>query len=311
MGILERLFNIPTDWDDPDDYFPDDAFLDDANISTLISDPRWPAGRIPLRQLGAKLPNYVHEKGADTAGAGVLNPVALYWHWTGTRFRRKKPTPSLNVILKGRPGVPPRLANWLVGYTGSIHGCASGRANHAGAMNVGVLQEMARGELPRGGALQRGLRDTGGSGGMLLGVEVEGGPWAPPTAQQKSACKELAIVVHEHARWTPAQTAGWSHWHGTRRKIDYNVAAWLNMLTEIRSGLTGGPAPTLAPPKPAPYPALGTTAAVKAYQRKLGVVADGVAGPLTREAIKAWQKRRGIAVTGVLTPALYKLLMEG
>ena len=42
---------------------------------------------------------------------------------------------------------------------------------------------------------------------------------------------------------------------------------------------------------------------VKAVQRKLGITADGVAGPQTRRAIKRFQKRNGLEVDGVVGPA--------
>jgi hypothetical protein len=41
---------------------------------------------------------------------------------------------------------------------------------------------------------------------------------------------------------------------------------------------------------------------VKAVQRKLGIPADGVAGPQTRRAIKRFQKRNGLTVDGVVGP---------
>ena len=41
---------------------------------------------------------------------------------------------------------------------------------------------------------------------------------------------------------------------------------------------------------------------VAAVQRKLGIPADGVAGPQTRRAIKRFQRRNGLAVDGVVGP---------
>lgn len=41
---------------------------------------------------------------------------------------------------------------------------------------------------------------------------------------------------------------------------------------------------------------------VKAVQRKLGITADGVAGPQTRRAIKRFQRRNGLTADGVVGP---------
>ena len=41
---------------------------------------------------------------------------------------------------------------------------------------------------------------------------------------------------------------------------------------------------------------------VRAVQRKLGITADGVAGPQTRRAIRRFQKRNGLSVDGVVGP---------
>ena len=41
---------------------------------------------------------------------------------------------------------------------------------------------------------------------------------------------------------------------------------------------------------------------VAAVQRKLGITADGVAGPQTRRAIRRFQKRNGLTVDGIVGP---------
>jgi peptidoglycan hydrolase-like protein with peptidoglycan-binding domain len=48
--------------------------------------------------------------------------------------------------------------------------------------------------------------------------------------------------------------------------------------------------------------------AVKAVQRKLGVQADGVAGPQTKRAVKRFQKRNGLTADGVVGPATLEAL---
>jgi hypothetical protein len=77
-------------------------------------------------------------------------------------------------------------------------------------------------------------------------------------------------------------------------------------LTAALLGLSVAATGALAAPasKPAAAPASAVAAAgVKAAQAKLGITADGIAGPQTRRAVKAFQRRSGLAADGVLGPA--------
>jgi hypothetical protein len=56
----------------------------------------------------------------------------------------------------------------------------------------------------------------------------------------------------------------------------------------------GGPRATVA--------AAGSGSAVAAAQRRLGIPADGVAGPQTRRAVRRFQRANGLTVDGVLGP---------
>jgi hypothetical protein len=47
---------------------------------------------------------------------------------------------------------------------------------------------------------------------------------------------------------------------------------------------------------------------VRALQRKIGVVADGIVGPQTRRAIRRFQRRNGLTVDGVVGPQTLRAL---
>ncbi len=51
-----------------------------------------------------------------------------------------------------------------------------------------------------------------------------------------------------------------------------------------------------------------SSSAIAAAQRKLGVPADGVAGPQTRRAVRRFQRARGLTVDGVLGPQTFAAL---
>lgn len=63
--------------------------------------------------------------------------------------------------------------------------------------------------------------------------------------------------------------------------------------------LTGG---AMADSTAKPTRSASSTSAISAAQAKLGVTADGVAGPLTRKAVRAFQRKSGLTVDGVIGP---------
>jgi N-acetylmuramoyl-L-alanine amidase len=70
------------------------------------------------------------------AATGSFEPYGVLWHHTaGAKTSMSNPAPSLGICINGRSDLPGPLAQVLIGYDGTCHVIAAGRANHAGASN--------------------------------------------------------------------------------------------------------------------------------------------------------------------------------
>lgn len=83
--------------------------------------------------------NVVEEDGWKSRGrpssAGGFDPYGVLHHHTGTKASASNPHPTLGLIINGRSDLPGPLAQALIGYDGTVHLVAAGRANHAGPCN--------------------------------------------------------------------------------------------------------------------------------------------------------------------------------
>jgi hypothetical protein len=217
-----------------DDFFLDSAFRIDEQldgVKGLLSAAAVHGvnkGRIPFDKIYAPLGRRVEfVKGWETRGAPVMNPVAAMSHWTAVAPSVLRPEPCLNVCINGRGGpspVPGPMCHEYIGGRPVMKVICSGRANHAGVGHQALLAEMRSGTLPAKSAAQRGLKDTGGSGGALIGREVE----AAGNGKQPLAPGVLELMVDADALkaawfgWV-ANRVAWHHALWTRRKIDYTL----------------------------------------------------------------------------------------
>lgn len=69
--------------------------------------------------------------GWETRGSSSFAPACVVDHWTAGP-RGTKARPSLDVVIKGRPGIPGPLCNIYLDRAGVCVVVAAGRANHAG-----------------------------------------------------------------------------------------------------------------------------------------------------------------------------------
>lgn len=209
-------------------------------------------------------------------------------------------TPSLNVVIRGRPDVSGPLCNIYLATDGTAYTVAAGRANHAG-----------KGEF-------HGITDGGSN---LIGIEAEnaGDGHDPWPAVQMDAYASICAALAKHYGFPVDMVIGHKEWALPRgRKVDpsfdmddfrMDVAHLIGegdpvegpirstnpVHAMLRRGDTG-PDVILLQQKLATHgrsihltvdgdfgPA--TEAAVKAFQSAEGLIADGLVGPKTREAL--------------------------
>jgi len=89
-----------------------------------------------LRAEGCKVKEYEGWKDRGRpSSTGAFAPHALLLHHTGTKTSATNPCPTLSTCVHGRSDLPGPLCHVLIGYDGTCHVIAAGRANHAGECN--------------------------------------------------------------------------------------------------------------------------------------------------------------------------------
>lgn len=229
--------------DEPGDYAPDDDFLDNAalleestghGVLGLAAKPApVTGGRIQFAAILHHMPDIAWVPGWEKRGAPVMNPAGILWHWTAGKPTPARPAPSLGICINGRTDVPGPLVHALIGLDGRLHVICSGRANHAGLGHQALLERIRAGSMPASTAARSGLKDTGGSGGALIGVEIENDGRAPFTAAQLVTIGKFGAQCARAFRWTRAQAGGWSHVNWTRRKIDVDPVKASQILAAV------------------------------------------------------------------------------
>jgi hypothetical protein len=127
---------------------------------------------------------------------------------------------DLDVVLRGRPGIPGPLANLYVSRDGRVHVVAAGRANHFGPGAREVYQRTLRNQAPLGDAARLGLRDSIVGNGVYVGIEVENyGTAADPYPRvQIQHLERACAAICERQHWSANRCVQHREW--TRRKVD-------------------------------------------------------------------------------------------
>ena len=100
----------------------------------------------------------------------------MLWHHTGTHASASNPAPTLNTCIHGRSDLPGPLCQVLVGYDGTCHVIAAGRANHAGECDG------------------FGPFATGDGNAQLVGIEIDYDGTQPMSAAQQDAATRVSAA---------------------------------------------------------------------------------------------------------------------
>lgn len=111
------------------------------------------------------------------SSTGNFAPYGVCWHHTGTRASATDPAPTLNTVINGRSDLPGPLAHALIGYDGTVHVVAAGRANHAGECNG------------------FGPFSSGDANAQLVGWEIDYDGSQPMSDAQRDAATRASVAV--------------------------------------------------------------------------------------------------------------------
>ena len=163
------------------------------------------------------------------SSSGQFDPYGVCWHHTGTTSSESNPHPTLNMCINGRSDLPGPLCQALIGYDGTVHVIAAGRANHAGQCNG------------------FGPFTTGDANAQLVGWEIDyDGDQHMSDAQVDAATLASAAVLRRFG-----ETENYACRHeetSTTGKWDTGHVSGDQLRAWIRDALAGG-APAPEPPK--------------------------------------------------------------
>jgi peptidoglycan hydrolase-like protein with peptidoglycan-binding domain len=233
----------------------------------------------------------------------VGKTLGVLCHHTGSPpSSRRSNMPSLDTLIKGRPGLPGPLAQLGLGRDGTYYIVAAGLCNHAGDGH---------------------WRSIKNGNSNFIGIEAENtgaldDPW--PAAQVDAYHQGVAAIL-KHVGLDAQCCAGHKEW-APGRKIDPYQLDMDAFRASVHAILTGA-APAVAaipaaepPSRPggaAGRPTLrrgvnNDRALVRSIQQDLGLTVDGIFAGLTEARVRAFQRERHLVPDGIVGPKTWAAL---
>lgn len=239
-------------------------------------------------------------EGWETRGRGDMHAVrgVICHHTAGPRVGNM---PSLAIIRDGRPDLPGPLSQLGLGRDGTYYVVAAGRSNHAGP--------------------GKWLEFTSGNSDFI-GIEAENTgrtndfPW--PAVQVDAYQRGVAAILKHVGRGVEC-CAGHREWalpQGRKPDPTLDMDGFRSSVSSIMDG-TAAP-PTLIPaietaPRgngpPRQTLRRGSSGdLVREVQKKLELKQDGDFGAITEAAVRRFQRRKGLVADGIVGPKAWKAL---